>query len=173
MAENLTPIEQNTETISEIKTLVDELPEKGEAEKSWTKIIDLEITEATATIEKTELDNCTDVYIAWNALCNETSTESGYNLFINDIMIVQNTAAPITKSGAALKHGFTISKYNGLVWETYQCTGASTKGNKQMSAAAIVPFALIEGVGRMTKFKLSCPSTPNVAISGTLEVWVR
>lgn len=51
MAENLTPIEQNSEAISEIKTLVDGLPEKGGAtDEQYELINEITLTEDVEAI---------------------------------------------------------------------------------------------------------------------------
>lgn len=142
------------------------------AEKAWTKIIDVTVTEATGKFEQDGIDQATEIYIKWSNLQNATSTDSGQNLYINDVLIA-NMAIDVRKNGDT-KYGWTLCKYNGLIWEINKSGGAlSNSNNSTSSANANKPYNLVEGVGKATKLSLSTANNIYVPTSGRLEVWAR
>lgn len=127
--------------------------------KAWAKIIDAEITEATMLFEATGLDNVTELYCEWVGL--KTASETGkreLDLYINDMLVcaswVDNNA-----SNGLYRLGYSLSKYNGLVW--YNVKSAGIVGNENtfntsMGAYGRVSYMLARDVGAAKKNKNKC-----------------
>lgn len=143
----------------------------AEVEKAWTKIIDVEITEATVSFSKVGLDNATELYIKWSQLANATEKDSTEWLYINNKK-VSNYIGKVSKASGQKVYGWTYCKYNGLVWVIYSSSGAISQENLAMSAG-LIPYNLVDNVGAATSVEISSPTTQYAANTGKLEVWVR
>lgn len=142
------------------------------AEKTWTKIIDVTVTEATSKFEQDGLDQATEIYIKWSDLQNATSTDSGQDLYINDVRIA--AMATIVRKAGNTVYGWTLCKYNGLVWEINKSGGAISSENIAMASGnANKPYNLIYGVGKAMRLSLLTANSIYAPTSGRLEVWVR
>lgn len=142
----------------------------GNEGKSWTKIIDVEITEATDSFSKNGLNNCTEIYAVWGGIQNATSTDSSLVLKINDVT-VNSSFALNTKSGSSI-YGYSTAKYNGQVWLTMRSGGAISSGN--FSPHPLVsPYNTVANVGKATKIKMTILNSTYAPVSGKLEVWAR
>lgn len=142
----------------------------GNEGKSWTKIIDVEITEATDSFSKNGLNNCTEIYAVWGGIQNATSTDSNLVLKINDVT-VNSSFALNTKSGSSI-YGYSTAKYNGQVWLTMRSGGAISSGN--FSPHPLVsPYNTVANVGKATKIKMTILNSTYAPVSGKLEVWAR
>ena len=148
--------------------------EAAELEKPWTKIIDLEITEETATIEKTGLDNCTEFVIFWNGLLNASTLDSGLNIRINGTEIASNTPVPSRKADGTPYYGYTMMKHNGIFWQLYRGSGATDSTKVAMSSnMAYIPCNLVRNVSAATTLLFTAPRVIYAPVSGGLEVWAR
>lgn len=146
-----------------------DLPSGNEG-KSWTKIIDVEITEATDSFSKNGLNNCTEIYAVWGGIQNATSTNSVLVLKINDVM-VNNSFVLNQRSGSSV-YGYSTAKYNGQVWLTMRSGGAISSEN--ISPHSFVsPYNTIANVGKATKIKMTILNSTYAPVSGKLEVWAR
>lgn len=144
--------------------------------KAWAKIIDAEITEATMLFEATGLDNVTELYCEWVGL--KTASETGkreLDLYINDMLVcaswVDNNA-----SNGLYRLGYSLSKYNGLVW--YNVKSAGIVGNENtfntsMGAYGRVSYMLARDVGAAKKIKISAVNADNRPVTGQIRVWAR
>ena len=142
------------------------------AEKTWTKIIDVTVTEATSKFEQDGLDQATEIYIKWSDLQNATSTDSGQDLYINDVRIA--AIATTVRKASNTVYGWTLCKYNGLAWEINKSGGAISSENIAVSSGnANKPYNLIYGVGKAMRLSLLTADGIYAPTSGRLEVWVR
>ena len=146
-----------------------DLPSGNEG-KSWTKIIDVEITEATDSFLKNGLNNCTEIYAVWGGIQNATSTNSTLVLKINDVM-VNNSFVLNQKSGSSV-YGYSTAKYNGQVWLTMRSGGAILPENISPHSLSS-PYNTVANVGKATKIKMTILNSMYAPVSGKLEVWAR
>lgn len=142
----------------------------GGGEKSWEKIIDVSVTEATQMFEQDGLDNYTEFFLKWSGLQNATTINSGQNLYINNV-VVANAAIIVQKSGADI-YGWTWLKYNGRVWIITKSAGAILASNTTFGAV-YAPYNTVDGVGMATSLTLRTADTKYAPVSGKLEVWGR
>ena len=142
----------------------------GNEGKSWTKIIDVEITEATESFSKNGLNNCTEIYAVWGGIQNATSTNSNLGLKINDVMV--NSSFGLNQKSGSSIYGYSTAKYNGQVWLTMRSGGAISSGN--ISPHPLVsPYSTVANVGKATKITMTIPNSMYAPVSGKLEVWAR
>ena len=142
----------------------------AESKKEWTKIIDVEITEATVSFFKNGLNNCTEIYAVWGGIQNATSTDSALALEINGVS-VSNSFALNKRSGSGV-YGYSIAKYNGQVWLAMRSGGAISSEN--ISPHSLVsPYNTVANVGKATKIKLTVMNASYAPVSGKLEVFAR
>lgn len=148
-------------------TLVD-LPSGGG--ETWTKILETEVTEATATFEVTNLDNYTEFLVINSGLQNATSTDSAQNLYINGIQVCVNFV-DVPKSGR-LAYNYAIAKFNGIVWECHKPNVAISATNLAPSTAYI-PYNVVFGVGKATSIKTATANTTYAPVSGKFTIYGR
>ena len=148
----------------------------GGEKKEWTKIIDVEITEATMFFEATGLDNATELYCEWTALKTASETDKrDLDLYINDIAVGVGWVTNYASNGQ-LVCGYSMSEYNGLVWyntKTAGISGVSNKHNTSMGNNAKISYGLTHGVGAATKVKIKAFNAANAPVTGQIEVWAR
>lgn len=142
----------------------------GNEGKSWTKIIDVEITEATESFSKNGLNNCTEIYAVWGGIQNATSTNSNLGLKINDVMV--NSSFGLNQKSGSSIYGYSTAKYNGQVWLTMRSGGAISSGNISPHPLAS-PYSTVANVGKATKITMTIPNSMYAPVSGKLEVWAR
>lgn len=144
--------------------------------KAWTKIIDVEITEATMVFEATGLDNATELYCEWSGLKTASETNKrDLDLYINDIAVGGGWVTNATSNGNAL-FGYSLSIYNGFVWYNTKSAGIAGEANAQnvsMGNNAKVSYGLIHNVGAATKVKIKAVNADNAPVTGKLEVWAK
>lgn len=144
--------------------------------KAWTKIIDVEITEATMVFEATGLDNVTDLYCEWGGLKTASETnKTPLELYINDIAVGVDWVPNAASNGQAM-YGYSISTYTGLVWyntKSAGIAGANNAHNTAMGNNAKISYGLVHGVGAATKVKIKAKTADNAPVTGKLEVWAR
>lgn len=145
-------------------------------EKAWTKIIDVEITEATMVFEATGLYNATELYCEWSGLKTASETNKrDLDLYINDIDVGGNWVTNAASNGNAL-FGYSLSIYNGFVWyntKSAGIVGEPNAHNTSMGNNAKVSYGLIHNVGAATKVKIKAVNADNAPVTGKLEVWAR
>ena len=152
-----------------------ELPSGGgDAEREWTKLGEIDISVVGGgNIDLTDLDDFTEFYATWETVINESTTESGYNLEINGILIATH-AIPVKKTGSSESYGWMIARYNGLVWEVQRSGGSISKSNNTLSGNnSLSPYNLFLGVGKATKFRLVSPASKYQAVSGIIQIYGR
>ena len=142
----------------------------GNEGKSWTKIIDVEITEATSSFLKNGLNNCTEIYVVWGDIQNATSTDSMLVLEINDVMV--NNSFVLNKKSKSSVYGYSTAKYNGQVWLTMRSGGAISSENISPHSLSS-PYNTVANVGKATKIKMTVLNSMYAPVSGKLEVWAR
>lgn len=151
-------------------TLTDLPSGGGGGEKEWTKILETEVTEATATFEVTGLDNYTEFLVINSGLQNATSTDSAQNLYINGIQVCVNFV-DVPKSGR-LAYNYAIAKFNGIVWECHKPNVAISATNLAPSTAYI-PYNVVFGVGKATSIKMATANTTYAPVSGKITIYGR
>lgn len=144
----------------------------GGGEKPWVKIADLDFATAGGDIRIDGLDDVTEFYMEWHGIQNATSTDSGFNnAYINGIGFSQ-APVPIRKSGA-VSHGYTMLKYNGLIWDCVQSNGAISNTNRSFSTGnSMRPYNVVRGIGKAKSIRLENTSQYK-PVTGTLEIWAR
>ena len=148
----------------------------GGGEKAWTKIIDATITEATPIFEATGLNNVTELYCEWAGIKTASETaRANLNLYIND-MIVADKWVDNNASTGQYRLGYSLSKYNGLVW--YSVRSAGIAGNENtfntsVGATPQVSYMLAHGVGAAEKISIKAFDVNNAPITGQIRVWAR
>lgn len=144
--------------------------------KAWNKVIDAKITEATMIFEATGLDNATELYCEWAGIktASETSKRE-LALYINDIEVcaawVDNNA-----STGQYRLGYSLSKYNGLVWYNTKSPGIAGNENTFNTSTGGYPrvsYMLAHGVGAAGKIKISAVNADNTPVTGQIRVWAR
>lgn len=148
-------------------TLVD-LPSGGG--ETWTKILETEVTEATATFEVTNLDNYTEFLVINSGLQNATSTDSVQNLYINGAQVCANFV-DVPKSGKTT-YNYAIARFNGIVWECHKPNVAASATNLAPSIAYI-PYNVVFGVGKATSIKMATANTTYAPVSGKITIYGR
>lgn len=150
-------------------TLVD-LPSGGGGGGAWTKILETEVTEATATFEVTNLDNYTEFLVINSGLQNATSTDSVQNLYINGAQVCANFV-DVPKSGKTT-YNYAIARFNGIVWECHKPNVAASATNLAPSIAYI-PYNVVFGVGKATSIKAATANTTYAPVSGKITIYGR
>lgn len=140
----------------------------GGTEKEWTKILEVEVTEATAAFEVTGLDNYTEFLTINSELQNATSTDSAQNLYINGIRVCVNFV-DVPKSGG-LAYNYAIAKYNGMVWECHKA-GKAISATNLAPSTAYIPYNVVFGVGKATSIKMATANTTYVPVSGKITIY--
>jgi hypothetical protein len=149
-------------------TLVDLPSGGGGGEKEWTKILETEVTEATATFEVTGLDNYTEFLVINSGLQNATSTDSVQNLYINGAQVCANFV-DVPKSGKTT-YNYAIARFNGIVWECHKPNVAASATNLAPSIAYI-PYNVVFGVGKATSIKMATANTTYAPVSGKITIY--
>lgn len=142
----------------------------GGTEKEWTKILEVEVTEATAAFEVTGLDNYTEFLTINSELQNATSTDSAQNLYINGIKVCVNFV-DVPKSGG-LAYNYAIAKYNGMVWECHKA-GKTISATNLAPSTAYIPYNVVFGVGKATSIKMATANTTYAPVSGKITIYGR
>lgn len=123
----------------------------------------------SANISLTGLDNLTYLYFKWEALQNETSTDSNYWLSINGKQLGQYILS--RKSGTS-NYGYTICKWNGLVWEIQMSAGAISDTNYTLNTGnALFPYNHVFGVGACTTLSTFVANSTYKPVSGVLKIY--
>ena len=147
-----------------------DLPSGGGGEKEWTKILETEVTEATATFEVTGLDNYTEFLVINSGLQNATSMDSAQNLYINDTQVCVSFV-DVPKSGGSA-YNYAIAKFNGLAWECHKPNRAISATNLAPSTAYI-PYNIVLGVGKATSIKTATANSTYAPVSGKITIYGR
>lgn len=142
----------------------------GGTEKEWTKILEVEVTEATAAFEVTGLDNYTEFLTINSELKNATSTDSAQNLYINGIKVCVNFVDVPKSDVFAYNHA--IAKYNGMVWECHK-TGKAISATNLAPSFAYIPYNVVFGVGKATSIKMATVNTTYAPVSGKITIYGR
>lgn len=151
-------------------TLVDLPSGGGGGEKEWTKILETEVTEATATFEVTNLDNYTEFLVINSGLQNATSTDSAQNLYINGAQVCANFV-DVPKSGG-LAYNYAIARFNGMVWECHKA-GKAISATNLAPSTAYIPYNVVFGVGKATSIKTAAANTTYAPVSGKITIYGR
>lgn len=146
-----------------------DLPSGG-TEKEWTKILEVEVTEATAAFEVTGLDNYTEFLAINSGLQNATSMDSAQNLYINGIQVCVSFV-DVPKNGG-LAYNYAIAKYNGMVWECHKA-GKAISATNLAPSTAYIPYNVVLGVGKATSIKTATANTTYVPVSGKITIYGR
>lgn len=150
-------------------TLVD-MPSGGGDKKEWTKILEAEVTEATAAFEVTGLGNYTEFLVINSGLQNATNIDSAQNLYINGTQVCV-AFVDVPKSGGAA-YNYTITKFNGLFWECHK-SGRAISATNLAPSTAYIPYNIVLGVGKATSIKTATANTTYSPVSGKITIYGR
>lgn len=142
--------------------------------KQWTKIIDTEITESTLLFEATDLENCTEFVFFWSQLLS-SGDDPSCGFYVNNIEVVSHKLLGAAKQGGRVTYGYTIAKFNGLLWQLYKSSdiGTTSQDFWRMTTTPIVPYMVNRGANEAaTSIKIVFFSSSPI-ISGKLEVYAR
>lgn len=145
----------------------------GGGAKAWTKIIDADVTEGTASFRAEGLANVTEFDILWSNLQNAETVDSGLNALINNTAVISNNGAAIVGKSGNSRYGWTRLTYDGLFWHIQKSAGAIAAYNIAAGSTSYATYNLVRGVGAATSFALDAPSRNYAPVSGKLEVWAR
>ena len=148
----------------------------GGGEKAWTKIIDVEITEATMVFEAAGLDNVTELYCEWAGLKTASETAKRFlSLYVNDINVGNDWVNNQPSNGQYVL-GYSISKYSGIVWYNVKSAGLVGSYNTfktDMGGTARISYMLARDVGAATSVKIKAFNADNAPVTGQIRVWAR
>lgn len=141
-------------------------------EKPIVKIIDTEITEKTGRFEVNNLQGVSTIVAIWSGIFNETGTDSGLNLQINDVTIATYGFIKNAKKDSK-RYGYSVAKLVNGFWVCDISPGATAKNNVSPGPGFNQVFNIVEGVGAASKIAFNASAAAYVPISGRLEVWAR
>ena len=148
----------------------------GGGEKAWTKIINVEITEATMVFEATGLDNVTELYCEWAGLKTASETAKRFlSLYVNDINVGSDWVNNQPSNGHYVL-GYSMSKYNGIVWYNVKSaglTGSNDTFKTDIGGTARISYMLAHDVGAATSVKIKAFNADNAPVMGQIRVWAR
>ena len=140
--------------------------------KPIAKIIDTEITEKTGRFEVNNLQGVSTIVAIWSGIVNETGTDSGLDLQINDVTIASYGFIKNAKKDSKL-YGYSVAKLVNGFWVCDISPGATAKDNVRLGTGFNQAFNIVEGVGTASKISFNASTTAYSPISGRLEVWAR
>ena len=157
--------------------LVDAIELKGfldifHIEREWTPLGETDCSVVSGNIIYDGLDNYTEFLIKAETVKNDSSSHSGYSLYINEVDIAD---APVSIRNSSLGTEYfqwVVAKFNGLVWEITATPGATLETNLSLTPQQ-TPYNVVLNVGKSSKFELRAPLPQYQAVSGKITVWGR
>lgn len=148
----------------------------GATEKPWRILDTVDFSnvdnQESKALTWTNLDGITDILVFDNSTQNETETASGYNLYINDTLILQQFL-PNQKLGTA-HYWWAKAEYDGLVWYCQRSGAASSQSiATSNSSSNHFPYMLFKNIGVANKITFSVANPNYKNVIGTWEIWVR
>lgn len=149
-----------------------DMPTGGGGDKPVVKIIDTEIAEKTLIFEANNLKGVSAIVAIWSGISNETETDSGLDLKINDVQISSFKFIPNRKKGNEV-YGYSIATLVNEFWVCTVSAGAISGSNNSPASTNLSPYNLIPGVGAANKIVFSASTEGYAPVTGKLEVWAR
>ena len=137
--------------------------------KTWTKILEVEITEATANFVVNGLDNYTDFIIFNDGLRNETTIDSAMDLDINDIRV--GTGLVTVLKNGTVTYSWAKLTYDGFTWLTLASERAIDKRRNLSNAK--MPYYVMPNIGKATSIHLQTPNSIYAPIAGKITIYGR
>lgn len=144
----------------------------GGGDKPVVKIIDTEITERTTEFEVNNLQGVSAIVAIWSKISNETDTDSGLSLRINDVQISGFGFIRNSKKGKDI-YGYSVATLVNGFWVCAVSVGAISGSNLMPFSKNDSVFNLVQGVGAANKIAFLSSTTQYAPVTGKLEVWVR
>ena len=141
-------------------------------EREWTMLGETDCSVVSGNIIYDGLDNYTEFLIKAETVKNDSSSQSGYSLYINEEAIAQSPVSIRNSSLATEYFQWAAARFNGLVWEITATPGATLETNLAM-ADPKTPYNFVLDVGAASKFELRAPLPQYQAVSGKITVWGR
>ena len=141
-------------------------------EREWTMLGETDCSVVSGNIIYDGLDNYTEFLIKAETVKNDSSSHSGYSLYINEEAIAQFPVSIRNSSLATEYFQWAAARFNGLVWEITATPGATLETNLAM-ADPKTPYNFVLDVGAASKFELRAPLPQYQAVSGKITVWGR
>lgn len=141
-------------------------------EREWTMLGETDCSVVSGNIIYDGLDNYTEFLIKAETAKNDSSSQSGYSLYINEEAIAQSPVIIRNSSLATEYFQWAVARFNGLVWEITATPGANLETNVAM-AEQKTPYNFVLDVGAASKFELRAPLPQYQAVSGKITVWGR
>lgn len=149
-----------------------DMPSGGGGDKPVVKIIDTEITERTSKFEVNDLKGVSAIVAIWSKISNETDTDSGLSLRINDVQISDFGFIRNSKKGKNI-YGYSVATLVNGFWVCAVSVGAISGGNLMPLSKNDSVFNLVQGVGAANRIAFWSSTTQYAPVTGKLEVWVR
>lgn len=144
----------------------------GGTEREWTMLGETDCSVVSGNIIYGGLDNYTEFLIKAETVKNDSSSHSGYSLYINEEAIAEYTVSIRDSSLATEYFQWVAARFNGLVWEITATLGATLETNLFLSSQQ-TPYNVVLNVGKSSKFELRAPLPQYQAVSGKITVWGR
>ena len=141
-------------------------------EREWTMLGETDCSVVSGNIIYDGLDNYREFLIKAETVKNDSSSHSGYSLYINEEAIAQFPVSIRNSSLATEYFQWAAARFNGLVWEITATPGATLETNLAM-ADPKTPYNFVLDVGAASKFELRAPLPQYQAVSGKITVWGR
>lgn len=149
-------------------------PQGGGSEREWTLLGETDCSVVGGDIIYNGLDNYTEFLILAETVKNESTSNSGYSLYINNRQIAQAAASIRNQSLSTENYQWVYARYNGLVWDVRSTAGATLEANLSMrNANASFPYNFVLNVGAAAAFQLTAPVAQYQAVTGKITVWGR
>lgn len=149
-------------------------PAGGGSEQEWTLLGETDCSVVSGNIIYDGLDNYTEFLILAETVKNESATNSGYFISINNKQIAQAAVSIRNQSLSTEYYQWSYARFNGLVWDVRSTAGAVAETNVTMTNAnANFVYNFVLGVGAAAAFQLTAPVAQYQAVTGKITVWGR
>ena len=139
--------------------------------KEWQLFKTLIFDEGNDSFEYDNLD-FTDFYFICTGIKNSTDVASGFNIFINDIVILSFSSQ--NKNGTDIKNEQGFIKWNGLFWEVYKIPPSNNLNDYYTIFTAVnMPYSQRLNVGKARKIKIKSYVPQYQVVSGTVQIYAR
>ena len=148
--------------------------QSGGSKRAWTMLGETDCTVVGGNIIYDGLDSFTEFLVRAETVKNESTSNSGYTLYINGKQIAHHAVSIRSQSLSTDYYHWMYAKWTRLVWDVRSTGGAIMEtGLTMTNANANYPYNFVLDVGAATEFQLQAPVTQYQAVSGKITVWGR
>lgn len=160
------------ENISIVDNVISATGGGGEA-KAMTLLAEIDFeTAGVVSVQLTNLQDITELYIENIGLRNDTGTASAFWAYINDVCVSEAFLA--IGNGGDTKYNYAKLSWNGVKWEAFR--SAQTINNEYMrfSSSGEHMYTLsTQSVDKASSIKLACPNDDYAPTHGVLKIYGR